>query len=209
MTEPRTSLIVPLMQARVPVELQLEFPLPPGEEPIREAFTDELYVSYGFESEDEDSRASGSAQPAPRADGAPPRAGLEYVARRHCAELGLDPADLRWRAAANLRTRRPDLSLTWDPDVRAVAVAFGGDLEAGLLLDETFLDKLAQDVDGDLVVAVPARDVFLASGTGHPDAIDRLRGAVDHVWSSGGGHPLLTRELLVRAETGWRVHALA
>ena len=185
MTEPRHMLIVPIMHARVPVELQLDFPPLPDEAPVREPLAGELYVSYAME--------------------LPER--FEYMGRRHCAELGLPPETLRARAAENLRTRRPDLSLNWYPDARAVSVGFGNDLEAGLLLDDALAEKLAQDVDGDLVVAVPSREVFVATGTGHPDGLDKLRWAVDQVWP--GGRHLLTRDLLVRRGTFWEVFAAA
>lgn len=210
MTDPRSSLIVPLMKARVPAELQLEFPLPPDEEPIRDPFAGDLYVSYALEIADE---------------AAPSGRRYEHVARRHCAELGVAPGELRRRAVINLRDRRPELSLSWYPDVRAVTVLLGGagtaarpgGLESGLLLDEGFLEKLAQDVEGDLVVAAPARDVFVASGTGHPDGVDKLRWAVAQVWAEdrgdGGGDPawdvpaasLLTHDLLVRRGGAWDV----
>src|SRR5690606_32221252 len=128
-TDPRSSLIVPLMKARVPAELQLEFPLPPDEEPIRDPFAGDLYVSYALEIADE---------------AAPSGRRYEHVARRHCAELGVAPGELRRRAVINLRDRRPELSLSWYPDVRAVTVSLGGagtaarpgGLESGLLLDE-------------------------------------------------------------------------
>jgi hypothetical protein len=204
--EPRASLIVPLMKARVPAEVQLEFPLPPAEEPIRDPFAGDLYVTYALELAEE----QGALGPGRR---------YEHIARRHCAELEIPPEDLRRRAAVNLRNRRPDLTLSWYPDVRAVTVSLGEGLESGLLLDDGFLDKLAQDVDGDLVVAAPARDVFVASGTGHPDGVDRLRWAVGQVWSeeqaAEGADPsfdvsagnLLTRDLLVRRGDGWEVLA--
>ncbi|TDD89131.1 DUF1444 domain-containing protein [Actinomadura rubrisoli] len=220
MTEPRSSLIVPLMKARVPAEVQLEFPLPPGEEPVREPFAGDLYVTYALELADE-AAALGRR--------------YEHVARRHCAELGVAPEALRRLATINLRNRRPDLSLSWYPDVRAVTVALGdggsgpasgsgggagaarrGGLEAGLLLDEGFLEKLAQDVEGDLVVAAPARDVFVASGTGHPDGVDKLRWAVAQVWAEDRGDgadpawdvpagSLLTHQLMVRRGGGWEI----
>lgn len=220
MTEPRTSLIVPLMKARVPAEVQLEFPLPVEEEPIREAFAGDLYVTYALELPAEPSGGAGGG-------------GLRYehIARRHCAELGVAPEELRRHAVVNLRNRRPDLALSWYPDVRAVTVRLGavpgagdaqpriGGLEAGLLLDDGFLEKLAQDVEGDLVVATPARDVFVASGTGHPDGIDKLRWAVAQVWaegrSEGDGGPgwkvppgqMLSRDLLVWRGGAWDVLA--
>lgn len=197
--------IVPVMRARVPVRMQLEFPLPDGERPITEQFLGDLLVEYAFD----------------RAEG-----GLERLAPRHCARLGIEPAELRERAVANLRVRRPEMSFNWYPDARAVSVSAGGDLEAALILDEGFAEKLTQDVDGDLVVAVPARDVFAATGTGHPDGIDKLRWVVDQIWADeryrrpeaeqatglppGGVAPgraslLLTRDLLVRRGNSWEI----
>lgn len=217
MTDPRSSLIVPLMKARVPAEIQLEFPLPPEEEPIRDPFAGDLYVSYALEIADE---------------AAPSGRRYEHVATRHCAEMGVPPGELRRRAVINLRDLRPELSLSWYPDVRAVTVSLTGaspagsggparrgGLESGLLLDEGFLEKLAQDVEGDLVVAAPARDVFVASGTGHPDGVDKLRWAVTQVWAEdrgeSGGDPawdvpagsLLTHNLMVRRGAAWEVLA--
>jgi len=204
-SDPRSSLIVPLMKARVPAEVQLEFPLPADEEPIRDPFAGDLYATYALEIADE---------------GAPSGRRYEHVARRHCAELGVTPAELRRRAVINLRDLRPELSLSWYPDVRAVTVSLGGTagrgtLESGLLLDDGFLEKLAQDVDGDLVVAVPARDVFVASGTGHPDGVDKLRWAVTQVWAEDRDNPepawdvpagsLLTHSLMVRRGVAWDV----
>ncbi|MFC5750682.1 DUF1444 family protein [Actinomadura rugatobispora] len=209
MTEPRTSLIVPLMKARVPAEVQLEFPLPPEEEPIRDPFAGDLYITYALELSGE-SAAAEALRPEPGGRR------YEHVARRHCAELGLAPEELRRLATVNLRNLRPDLRMSWYPDARAVTVSLGeGGLEAGLLLDDGFLEKLAQDVEGDLVVATPGRDVFVASGTGHPDGVDKLRWAVERVWSEdqGDGDPdpawnvpaghLLTRELRVWREGVW------
>jgi hypothetical protein len=204
-TDPRSSLIVPLMKARVPAEIQLEFPLPADEEPIRDPFAGDLYVTYALEIADE---------------GLPSGRRHEHVARRHCAEMGVPPGELRRRAVINLRDLRPELSLSWYPDVRAVTVSLGGTagrgtLESGLLLDEGFLEKLAQDVDGDLVVAAPARDVFVASGTGHPDGVDKLRWAVAQVWAGDrdASDPtwdvpagsLLTHDLMVRRGGAWDV----
>ncbi|MBW8484262.1 DUF1444 domain-containing protein [Actinomadura sp. PM05-2] len=190
------------MKARVPAEVQLEFPLPPAEEPVRDALAGDVYVTYALEHVDEHARR------------------YEHVAPRHCEELGVAPGDLRRLAVVNLRDRRPDLSLSWYPDARAVTVTLGeGGLAAGLALDDGFLDKLAQDVEGDLVVALPARDVFVASGTGHADGIDKLRWATGRVWSEERGEDgaasdwdvpagsLLSRDLLVRRGTGWEIFA--
>jgi uncharacterized protein YtpQ (UPF0354 family) len=183
MSEPRQqhAQIVPIMQARVPVDVQLELPLPPEELPVREAFIGDLYMMYALELAN----------------------GYEYVTPRHCARLGIHLDSLRAQAAVNLRNRRPDLALNWYPDARAVSIGIGNDLEAGLLLDDVLMDKLAQDVDGDLVVAVPARPLFVATGTGHRDGLEKLRWTIDRVWT--GGDQLLTRDLLVRRGGSWEI----
>lgn len=187
MTEP-LDLIVPILGARVPVEVTLDFPLPSHEAPLREPFADDLYLTYGLD------------LPA----GEDGRSRFETLTPRRLDELGLKAETLRAKAATNLRVRRPELALNWFPDVRAVTVAIGGDLEAGLLLDEAFLDKLAQDVDGELVVGVPARDVFTATGSNDEQGLAKLRWVADRVWARGDH--LLVRELLVRRDGAWLPH---
>ena len=184
MSEPY-DLIVPILGARVPVDVRLDFPLAPDDTPLREPFAAELYLSYGLD------------QPAAE-DG---RTRFEPITPRRLRDLGLEAGQLRARAASNLRVRRPDLALNWFPDVQAVTVTVGGDLEAGLLLDDPFLDKLAQEVDGDLVVGVPARDVFTATGSRDVQGLAKLRWVADRVWARGDH--LLSRRLLVRRDGGW------
>jgi hypothetical protein len=190
--------IVPVLTARIPVDLQLEFPLPPADAPIREPFAGDIHVSYVLDFEDR----------------------YEYVAPRRCAELGLAPESLRDRATANLRTRRADLVIDWAPGAKTVSLALRGNeraeraepadrgehrspsIDASLVLDDDLMDKLAQDFEGDLVVAVPSRNVLMASGTGHHDGVVELRRAVEQVWV-GGESRLITRDLLVRRRGCW------
>jgi uncharacterized protein YtpQ (UPF0354 family) len=178
----REALIVPVLKARIPVDLQLEFPLPPDDAPIREPLVGDVYVSYVLDFTER----------------------YEYVTPRRRTELGLSAAALRDRATANLRGRRADLTLDWASDVKAVTITVGSGLESGLSLDDDLMEKLTQDVDGDLVVAVPARDVLVASGTGHQDGLAELRRTVDRVWATGGER-LVTKDLLVRRRGTWDV----
>jgi hypothetical protein len=192
MSEPQAQphrLIVPVLKARIPVDLQLEFPLPPDDAPICEPLAGDIYVSYVLDFTDR----------------------YEFIAPRRRTELGLSPEGLREQATANLRGRRSDLTLDWSPDVKVVSITVGG-LESGLVLDDDLMAKLAQDVEGDLVVAVPARDVLVASGTGHQDGLVELRRTVGRIWGKGGGaaardgeERLLTRDLLVRRDDGWEI----
>lgn len=193
-------LIVPVLTARIPVDLQLEFPLPPADAPIREPFVGDIYVSYVLDLTER----------------------YEYVAPRRCAELGLAPESLREQATANLRTRRAGLVMDWSSGAKAVSITLRDDngvgettartvrrspsLDASLVLDGELMDKLAQDVEGDLVVAVPARDVLIASGTAHHDGLAELRRTVQRVWTAGEKR-LISRDLLVRRRGEWAVLA--
>ena len=189
--------IVPVLTARIPVDLQLEFPLPPTDAPIREPFTGDIYVSFVLDFTDR----------------------YEYVAPRHCAELGLAPESLREQATASLRTRRAGLTMDWSSGATTVSLALRDEpaaepepqparrspaIDASLVLDDDLMEKLAQDVEGDLVVAVPSREVLMASGTGHHDGIAELRRTVERVWEAGENR-LITRDLLVRRRGGWGV----
>jgi uncharacterized protein YtpQ (UPF0354 family) len=179
--DPNAALIVPVLKARIPVDLQLEFPLPPDDAPIREPLAGDVYVSYILDFTER----------------------YEYLTPRRRADLGLSAESLRDRATANLRGRQAELTLDWATDVKAVTITVGGGLESGLALDDDLMEKLTQDVDGDLVIAVPARDVLVASGTGHEDGLAELRRTVERVWAAGGER-LVTRDLLVRHQGDWQ-----
>lgn len=69
----------------------------------------------------------------------------QLIAPRHCVDLGMKPEDLRLQAMANLRMRRPSLNVMWYPDAKAAALTLGGDLEAGLILDDGIVARLTQE----------------------------------------------------------------
>lgn len=205
MAQPPHMMIVPMMKARLsgsgpvvtvdasdPAEdvrrrladdpdaiLQLE----PEHTPILEPLLSGLYVAYAFDLPDR----------------------YQLITPRQCADLGMKPEDLRLQAMVNLRLRRPSLDVMWYPDAKAAALALGGDLEAGLILDDGIMARLAQEFSGDLVAAVPARDILVVTGTAHPDGLAKLRWVVDAVWEKGDH--LLTRNLLVRRQNEWQVFA--
>lgn len=82
-----------------------------------------------------------------------------------------------------------------------------GDLEASLLLADHLWAQLAPQIPGDLIAAVPSRDVLTVSGTGVADGEALLRSAVERVWSNPRTNPklLLTRSLLVRQDGSWQL----
>ena len=133
--------------------------------------------------------------------------GYVMLGPRQCTEVGVPPASLRRLALGNLAARRSERTLFQATDAMAIGIElggeFGGDLEASLVLDDEFMTHLAERFSGDLVVAIPDRDMLMASGTGHADGLAKLRSMVDDVWP-GADHPL-TQRLLVRRAEEWQV----
>jgi uncharacterized protein YtpQ (UPF0354 family) len=153
--------------------------------PIVDPFLPDLCVAYGFDFPWD----------------------YEMLGTRQCTELGVPPESLRGLAMANLRMRRSEQTLFQAADAMAIGIElggeFGGDLEASLVLDEEFMARLAERFSGDLVVAIPDRDMLVATGTGHADGLAKLASFVDDIWP-GADHPL-TQRLLVRRAAQWQV----
>ncbi len=137
--------------------------------------------------------------------------GYQLLAPRHRNEVGVPPEALRPQAIANLRSRRPERTLFQATDAKAIGIElggeFGGDLDASLVLDDDVMTDLAERFSGDLVVAIPERDILVATGTGHTDGLAKLQSIVDEIWP-GAAHPL-TRRLLVRRAGEWQVFEMA
>jgi uncharacterized protein YtpQ (UPF0354 family) len=114
--------------------------------------------------------------------------------------LGLDRRVLRTEAAANLDALAETARLRGQPPARMLS--FDG-LESSLLLADAVWSRLAAEVDGDVVVGVPARDVVVVTGSAWPDGVAQATGTVERIFSAGDQH-LLTDQLLVRREGGWR-----
>ncbi len=80
----------------------------------------------------------------------------------------------------------------------------GGTYEASLLLAD-FWDDLADQVQGDLVVAVPTRDLLMVSGTADADRYARLVQLVAEALAGSPRYPLSAQILRWEART-WVLH---
>ncbi|HUC57747.1 MAG TPA: hypothetical protein VMA95_10120 [Streptosporangiaceae bacterium] len=155
-------------------------PLRHDELPILEDWTPYLLVAYVFDHPDH----------------------FEYVTFGHCEQLGLRTGDLRALAVGNLMKRRPFPEIRQIPG--AAMFVLDGDLESSLLLVNEIWSRVAPSFDGDLIAAVPARDILLVTGSGVPDGMSVLRHGIDSVWRRSETRLLLTKSLLFRDETSWR-----
>jgi uncharacterized protein YtpQ (UPF0354 family) len=86
---------------------------------------------------------------------------------------GIGRAELRALAVANLKRLLPKIEMSTDGDVSLISV--GGDYEASLLLIDEIWSGGQIKVNGDIVVAIPARDVLLVTGSRSRAGLKRVR----------------------------------
>jgi hypothetical protein len=125
--------------------------------------------------------------------------GAPVFVRERDVEVGRR-AELHARAIENLRIHAGRRKLRFEPRGATYRAKLDGHHDAGLLLLDELWDPPTRvaDVEGELVAAVPARDVLLFTGTQTRGGLPELRTAV-----GPPGSQTLARELLVRRDGTW------
>ena len=98
---------------------------------------------------------------------------LRYLNAAQLAALGVKRQDLRALALENLMRLLPQIQLHSAGPVSMLTA--GGNYEASLLLVKDFWGGGKVQVAGEIVVAVPSRDVVLITGSGNPDGLAQLK----------------------------------
>lgn len=98
---------------------------------------------------------------------------VRYVSAEEIRELGVSKAELRALAVRNLVALLPEPRVEGGESGVYMVVA-DGNYEAALVLADAVIAKLPQ-VEGELVVAIPARDLFLFTGSENEDGLAVLR----------------------------------
>lgn len=97
---------------------------------------------------------------------------IRYFSPEALAETGLNTSNLRALAVANLRRVLPPVQRHVGPEISMLTA--GGDYVASLLLFDELWSKTTLGVRGDIIVAVPTRDVVLYADSANPQAVQRL-----------------------------------
>jgi uncharacterized protein YtpQ (UPF0354 family) len=121
-----------------------------GHELLAESFNNELVVVYA---EDSDKRT-------------------RYL--QSSENAGVDRKDLRKLAVANLEKLLPKIEMA-DIDGLVTVFSAGGDYEASLLLFDHIWNSGQVKVKGDIVVAVPAKDTLLVTGSQNRKGLAGMR----------------------------------
>ena len=125
---------------------------------------------------------------------------LQYLRTHEVQELGVAAEDLRARAVANLATRLPQPRVIGDGAVRALVL--DGTFEACLLLVDDVWKSQQEHVRGDLVVAAPARDVLLVTGSESRAGLAQLAETAARMHADAV-YPI-SKTLLVRTGGSWK-----
>ncbi|MEO6809566.1 MAG: DUF1444 family protein, partial [Isosphaeraceae bacterium] len=118
--------------------------------------------------------------------------------------LSIEPAELRELAIANLKRQLPQIAIAEAPPLKRIVT--GNDLEACTLLANSFWDDLAGDVPGELVIAVPSRNVVLVCGSQTEDGLRTMRTLSDTIRSGEPVHGLSEHLLSWQGGT-WALYA--
>jgi uncharacterized protein YtpQ (UPF0354 family) len=121
---------------------------------------------------------------------------IRYLTQAGLKDSGLTQSELRPLAVQNLGRILPKIQIHKGPVISMVTA--GGNFEASLLALPHIWKELEQDVDGDLVVAVPARDLLLLTGTKTPGGIAKLRELAKKAYRDSSYQ--LTDSLFVRSK---------
>lgn len=78
----------------------------------------------------------------------------------------------------------------------------GADYVASLILLDDLWIELKESIMGDIVVAVPSRDVLLYTSSESSEGIARMRSTIDKVMQSGGY--LVSHMMLRLTPDGWK-----
>ncbi len=124
------------------------------EDPAHEALNSELIVVYA---EDSDTR-------------------MRFVSEQDLVDIGFGSDDRLERAVANLKALLPPLEARGGEGLYMLSA--GGDYEASLLLFTKMWESGQLPVEGEIVVAVPARGILVVTGSEDAEGLASMRNIV-------------------------------
>jgi uncharacterized protein YtpQ (UPF0354 family) len=118
---------------------------------------------------------------------------IRYLEVKDLEQAHIDRKELRRLACANLQRLLPKIDRRGANGIYMVTA--GGDYEASLLLFDSMWNDFKQHVKGDVVVAIPARDLLIVTGSEDPVGLDKMRQMVAHAFTNASYR--LTSQLFV------------
>lgn len=124
---------------------------------------------------------------------------IRYLSHSDLADAGMEPWNLRELACENLERLLPEIKRHGENGVYMLTA--GGTFEASLLLLDFVWKDPGLKVNGELVFAIPARDVLMITGSEDPEGLASLRKVVAQIFSENGSYRLTQKLFLYRSGT--------
>jgi uncharacterized protein YtpQ (UPF0354 family) len=108
---------------------------------------------------------------------------IRYLTPADLEQVKIERGELRALACENLKRLLPKIERHGTNGLYMVTA--GGDYEASLLLLDSMWSGGPMDVQGDIVVAIPTRDLLLVTGSQNTPGIEKVKQMVKEASSSG------------------------
>lgn len=120
---------------------------------------------------------------------------IRYLVPKDLELAKIDRAELRALACENLKRILPKIERHGADGLYMLTA--GGDYEASLLLLDSIWSGGQMNVQGDVVVAIPTRDLLLVTGSENPQGIEKIRKMVKEA-TTGGAYRLSPKLFVFR-----------
>lgn len=178
---PAIDRVVPRIVVSLPTGVVPDIELSDNDSPVEQRLVADLIVWYAFDE---------------------PTC-FTILTQRDLARLKVDLKGLNDIALSNLRRIIPETQVhRLSNDV--FVLTCGGNFEATTLLLDEVWEQMSAKVQGDLVVAVPARDILVFAGSNNREGLAHMRSKVSEILETGDH--LLTRSFLMRRGKSWVVY---
>ena len=124
------------------------------------------------------------------------------LTRKECRELGLDEAELKEIAIANLAAKLVEVERHGDGPLYMITA--DGAYESSILLLDHIWDHVAPLVNGDTIASIPTRDVLLFTGSASREGLAALRDHTEKTFALGNYR--ISKAFLRRVSGQWRLY---
>jgi uncharacterized protein YtpQ (UPF0354 family) len=128
---------------------------------ISEKYNDKLVILYGEDGEN----------------------GISYFTQDRFTESGLNKDSLLPLALKNLDAILPEIQRNGDEGLYMITA--GGNYEASLILLTDIWTKEKMPVDGQIIIALPTRDLLFVTGSKNINGIKKIKTMAQEAWESG------------------------
>jgi uncharacterized protein YtpQ (UPF0354 family) len=125
---------------------------------------------------------------------------MSTLAKTEAISMGLQLSDLRPLAIENLRRILPPIMQHGEGPLFMLTA--GADYVASLLLFDDVWTEIQETIEGDIVAAVPSRDVLFFTDSTSKEGIEAMRSSITRVINSGGY--LVSSTMFRRTAAGWK-----